>query len=80
MQIQSQLMILEDISRMYNLLSVIQALDPLKEILEKHVQNIGFRQIHEVSRDAINDPQLYVDTILKVHRKFNTLIKLVVDL
>jgi len=66
---------IDDISRMYNLLSLIQGLDPLKEILEKHVQNIGFRQIHEVAKEAINDPQLYVDTILKVHRKFHSLVK-----
>ncbi len=76
----------EDATRMYNLVVRIKhGLDPLKDIFERHVAAVGARAIHEVAKDAIEvlytlllgnvqDPRLYVDTILKVHVKYNDLV------
>jgi cullin 1 len=66
---------IEDLTRMYNLLSrIARGLEPLKDILEKHIQNIGLQAIQNVATTAIDDPKLYVETILKVHRKYNELV------
>uniref|UniRef100_A0A6B2KYM3 Cullin family profile domain-containing protein n=1 Tax=Arcella intermedia TaxID=1963864 RepID=A0A6B2KYM3_9EUKA len=66
----------EDVGRMYNLLSRISdGLERLREILEKHIQTVGYNAIQDCAREAINDPRLYVDTILKVHNKYNGLVK-----
>jgi len=66
---------IEDLTRMYTLLSrVAKGLDPLKNTLEKHVQNVGLQHVQNVTATAINDPQVYVETLLKVYKKFNELV------
>jgi len=66
---------LDDLTRMYSLLSRIpRGLDPLRNILEKHVQDVGSNAIQNVASTAINDPKIYVETILKVFKKFNDLV------
>jgi cullin 1 len=68
---------LEDVSRMYSLLHKIpHGLAPLKDIMQKHIQLIGEQEIHENAQQSINEPQLYVETILKVHKKFSEMVTL----
>jgi len=64
-----------DLTRMYNLLSRIQnGLEPLKANFEKHVHKVGMSSIEEVAKTAISDPKQYVDELLKVYKKFNSLV------
>eukprot|EP01121_Diplochlamys_sp_Union-15-3_P009627 TRINITY_DN2624_c0_g3_i1.p1 TRINITY_DN2624_c0_g3~~TRINITY_DN2624_c0_g3_i1.p1 ORF type:complete len:772 (-),score=134.47 TRINITY_DN2624_c0_g3_i1:29-2344(-) len=66
---------LEDLGRMYQLLSRIErGLEPLKEILEKHVQDKGTDAVQSVVKTAITNPKIYVETVLKVHKKYNDLV------
>jgi len=66
---------IEDLTRMYTLLSrVAKGLDPLRAILEKHVQNIGTQTVQSTATTAINDPQVYVESLLKVYKKYNELV------
>jgi len=65
----------EDLTRMYNLLHRIQkGLDFLRNMLEKHVQTIGSQTVEAVATAAIQDPKLYVDSLLKVYKKYNDLV------
>jgi len=65
----------EDLTRMYALLSRIpQELTPLQSVFQTHVQHIGEESIQEVSSTAVNDPKLYVETVLKVFKKFNGMV------
>jgi len=66
---------IEDLTRMYSLLSRInRGLEPLKTILEKHVQTVGLQAVQSVATTAIGDPKLYVETLLKVFKKYNELV------
>jgi len=66
---------IDDLTRMYSLLSRIpKGLDPLKTILEKHVQTVGLQAVQSVGNNALNDPKLYVETLLKVYKKYNDLV------
>lgn len=65
----------DDLARMYNLLSRIRSgLEPLKSILEKHVQDQGLEAVESVAKSAITDPKQYVETVLKVHKRYNDLV------
>lgn len=67
---------LDDISRMYNLLSRIDGgLVPLKDMMEKHIQGIGDSTIQTNADVALIDPKAYVETILHVHSKFSEIVK-----
>lgn len=67
---------LEDLTRMWSLLNRIpRGLDPLRTILEKHVQTVGEQAIQTVGKNAATDPKLYVETILKVFKKYNELVQ-----
>ncbi|XP_070546988.1 cullin-1-like [Ptychodera flava] len=60
---------------MYNLVSRIQdGLGELKNLLESHITNQGLTAIEKCGESALNDPKLYVQTILDVHRKYNALV------
>jgi len=66
---------IDDLTRMYNLLERIpKGLEPLRNTLEKHVQFVGLKEIQSVADVAVSDPKLYVDTILKVYKKYNDLV------
>mmetsp|Transcript_12104 Transcript_12104/g.16723 ORF Transcript_12104/g.16723 Transcript_12104/m.16723 type:complete len:764 (+) Transcript_12104:138-2429(+) len=66
---------IDDLARMFSLLArVPKGLEPLRNILEKHVQTIGMNAVQSVSTTAINDPQVYVDALLKVYKKYNELV------
>lgn len=65
----------EDLGRMYQLVSRIQdGLRELKTLLESHIYNQGLAAIEKCGEPALNDPKLYVQTILDVHKKYNALV------
>lgn len=65
----------EDLGRMYQLVARIpDGLGELKIRLENHIHNQGLGAIERLGEDAINEPKLYVSTILEVHRKYNNLV------
>ena len=43
-------------------------------MLENHITNQGLAAIEKLGDDALNDPKIYVSTILEVHRKYNALV------
>lgn len=66
---------IEDLTRMYNLLSrIARGLDPLRTTFEKHVTQVGKQAIQQVVKTAIKDPTQYVETILKVYKQYNALV------
>merc|ERR1712156_799829 len=65
----------EDLGRMYQLVSRIpDGVGELKTLLENHINKQGLTAIDKLGEEAINDPKLYVSTILGVHRKYNALV------
>lgn len=65
----------EDLGRMYQLVSRIpDGLGELKVLLESHICSRGLAAIEKCGGDAQNDPKIYVNTILDVHRKYNCLV------
>lgn len=65
----------EDLRRMFQLVSRIpDGLGELKNLLEKHITDQGLAAIDRISDSAMNDPRLYVTTILGVHQKYNHLV------
>lgn len=66
---------IDDLTRMYTLLSRIpRGLEPLRTTLEKHVQNVGLQAVQTIGTAALNDPKLYVETLLRVFKKYNDLV------
>uniref|UniRef100_G1KPA4 Cullin family profile domain-containing protein n=1 Tax=Anolis carolinensis TaxID=28377 RepID=G1KPA4_ANOCA len=64
-----------DLGRMYNLVSRIQdGLGELKKLLETHIHNQGLAAIEKCGEAALNDPKMYVQTVLDVHKKYNALV------
>lgn len=65
----------DDLARMYMLVSrTPDGLADLKVALENHINNQGQQAIEKIGEDAANDPKVYVQTILEVHMKFNSLV------
>ncbi|KAM4624647.1 cullin-1 isoform 2-T2 [Polymixia lowei] len=65
----------EDLGRMYNLVSrIADGLGELKKLLETHIYNQGLAAIEKCGDSALNDPKMYVQTILDVHKKYNALV------
>uniref|UniRef100_A0A1B6J777 Cullin-1 n=1 Tax=Homalodisca liturata TaxID=320908 RepID=A0A1B6J777_9HEMI len=65
----------DDLQRMYELVSRIpDGLTELRNILETHIANQGLEAIEKCGESAVNDPKIYVSTILEVHKKFNALV------
>ncbi|RWS17083.1 cullin-1-like protein, partial [Dinothrombium tinctorium] len=65
----------EDLGRMFQLVSRIpDGLGELKNLLEQHIHDQGLQAIDRCVGQAINDPKLYVTTILEVHKKYNGLV------
>jgi cullin 1 len=66
---------IDDLMRMYMLLSRIpRGLEPLRTTLEKHVQTVGLQAVQTIGSAALNDPKLYVETLLRVFKKYNDLV------
>ncbi|XP_070509141.1 cullin-1 [Chironomus tepperi] len=65
----------DDLARMYMLVSrTADGLADLKIALENHINNQGQQAIDKCGDAATNDPKIYVQTILEVHMKFNSLV------
>ncbi|KAK9884019.1 hypothetical protein WA026_004954 [Henosepilachna vigintioctopunctata] len=65
----------DDLGRMYNLVARIpDGLGELKTLLEAHIANQGLEAIERCGEAANNDPKIYVNTILAVHKKYNALV------
>ncbi|XP_041458343.1 cullin-1-like [Lytechinus variegatus] len=65
----------DDLARMYSLVSRIpDGLGELMTLLETHICNQGLAAIEKCGETAVNDPKLYVQTILDVHKKYNALV------
>lgn len=65
----------EDLGRMYQLVSRIpDGLWQLKNLLETHIATQGSSAIDKCGDSAVNDPKIYVSTILEVHKKYNALV------
>ncbi|KAJ5717202.1 cullin [Penicillium malachiteum] len=67
----------EDLARMYGLLSRIkEGLDPLRGIFEKHVKKAGLAAVEKVNSEGENfEPKLYVDALLQVHSRYQSLVE-----
>ncbi|EFN78772.1 Cullin-1 [Harpegnathos saltator] len=64
-----------DLGRMYQLVARIpNGLGELRNLLETHIANQGLAAIDKCGDSAANDPKVYVNTILEVHKKYNALV------
>lgn len=64
-----------DLARMYFLVFRIKGgLEDLKNILETHIHSQGSLAIDKCGETAMNEPKVYVQTILDVHKKYNALV------
>lgn len=60
---------------MFQLVSRIpDGLGELKTLLEQHIQSQGLAAIERCDQQAVNDPKLYVTTILTVHKRYSALV------
>lgn len=65
----------DDLARMYDLVAKIpDGLNELKRLLEIYIYNQGMEALEKCCDAAINDPKLYVQTILDVHSKYDLLV------
>ncbi|KAF2895631.1 hypothetical protein ILUMI_10541 [Ignelater luminosus] len=64
-----------DLGRMYSLVARIpDGLGELRSLLEQHIASQGLAAIEKCGEAAHNDPKVYVNTILEVHKKYNALV------
>ncbi|XP_076293395.1 cullin 1 [Lasioglossum baleicum] len=64
-----------DLGRMYQLATRIpNALGELRSHLESHITNQGLAAIDKCGEAACNDPKVYVNTTLEIHKKYNALV------
>lgn len=64
-----------DLGRMYSLVARIpDGLGELRTLLEQHIAAQGLAAIERRGESALNDPKVYVNTILEVHKKYNALV------
>lgn len=64
-----------DLGRMFQLVSrIFDGLGELRTRLESHIHYQGLSAIEKCGETALNDPKIYVNTILEVHRKYNALV------
>ncbi|KAL5011148.1 hypothetical protein ScPMuIL_013453 [Solemya velum] len=65
----------DDLGRMFQLVSRIQdGLGELKRLLEAHIHSQGEAAVEKCGESALNDPKLYVQTILDVHKKYHAMV------
>nr|XP_023026663.1 cullin-1 isoform X1 [Leptinotarsa decemlineata]XP_023026664.1 cullin-1 isoform X1 [Leptinotarsa decemlineata] len=64
-----------DLGRMYSLVARIpDGLGELRTLLEQHIASQGLAAVERCGESAHNDPKIYVNTILEVHKKYNALV------
>lgn len=65
----------DDLARMYDLVAKIpDGLNELKRLLEIYIYNQGMEALEKCCDLSLNDPKLYVQTILEVHSKYDLLV------
>ncbi|KAH9370574.1 hypothetical protein HPB48_002495 [Haemaphysalis longicornis] len=65
----------DDLSRMYRLVSrTDHGLVELSALFGQHVLAEGLSTIERIGEAGVQNPKLYVDTLLSVHRKYNMLV------
>ncbi|KAB0376035.1 hypothetical protein FD755_012678 [Muntiacus reevesi] len=65
----------EDLGRMYKLIYRIKnGLGEFKKLLETHIHNQGLAAIEKCGEAALNDPRIYVEIVLNIHKKYNALV------
>ncbi|KAJ5158317.1 uncharacterized protein N7500_007968 [Penicillium coprophilum] len=66
----------DDLARMYRLLSRIkEGLDPLRTTFENHVRRAGLAAVEKVASEGETlEPKLYVDALLHVHTRYQSLV------
>jgi len=65
----------DDLKLMYNLLARVDAgLEPMKALFEKYVKAVGLEAIQTQQAEANEKPQVFVNIILGVFRKYTNLI------
>jgi cullin 1 len=65
-----------DLALLYRLVSrVPNATNELKKIVEHHIYEMGINTIERVSGTAINDPKVYIETVIDIHKKFLKLVQ-----
>lgn len=70
----------ENLSRIYHLVARINdGLTKLKVILENHITNQGLAAIEKCGNTALNDPKLFVTTVLDVHKVYDNLVRTAFD-
>ncbi|PAV89415.1 hypothetical protein WR25_11933 [Diploscapter pachys] len=61
----------DDIARMYKLCNRVNSgLEELSKKLNIHIANEGHEELGQVADDAFKNPKVYVDTILRVHKRY----------
>lgn len=65
----------DDLARLYRLLSQIKdGLDPLRSRFETHVRKAGLAAVEKVAADESFEPKMYVDALLQVHSRYQSLV------
>eukprot|EP00667_Euglena_gracilis_P003843 EG_transcript_3858 len=65
----------EEQKRLYLLLSRSEnGLEPLRKIVEDRIDSDGKQEIEKIKLDAQRDPTLFVETLLHVHQKYETMV------
>ncbi|XP_077548310.1 cullin-1-like [Haemaphysalis longicornis] len=65
----------DDIARMYQLVSLTASgLSKLRALFEDHVWAQGLSAVDRIGEAGAQDPRLYVGAILRVYRKYNTVV------
>ncbi|XP_054940646.1 cullin-1-like [Physeter macrocephalus] len=73
----SSLLTTKELNNNIQAVSRIQdGLGELKKLLETHIHNQCIAAIEKCGEAALNDPQMYIQTVLDVHKKYNALVML----
>ncbi|CAF3045733.1 unnamed protein product [Rotaria socialis] len=66
----------QDLALLFKLTNRIpNATNELKKIVENHIYEMGINTIERVSGTAINDPKVYIETVIDIHKKFLKLVQ-----
>ncbi|CAO4367557.1 unnamed protein product [Caenorhabditis nigoni] len=66
----------EDLGRMYQLcLRVEKGLEALRQALQAYVTKVGREALEQRCQEALQDPKIYVHTILEVHQRYQGLVE-----
>eukprot|EP01105_Mastigella_eilhardi_P005883 TRINITY_DN1756_c0_g1_i3.p1 TRINITY_DN1756_c0_g1~~TRINITY_DN1756_c0_g1_i3.p1 ORF type:complete len:683 (+),score=179.25 TRINITY_DN1756_c0_g1_i3:196-2049(+) len=64
----------DDMARLFELLRRVNGFSCLRDTFELYVQAVGVAALQAVAKQAVNDPKLYVETILHVLNKYRDMV------